>query len=86
MPPKSSRARKASSTRSRRPKSTKSRKAKSTRSKTPTLAAGKKPKRAPSAYNLFIKKTMPGLIRDNQHLEQCDRMKLAAEMWNKQKR
>jgi hypothetical protein len=51
----------------------------------------KEKKRAPSAYNLFVKEVMPSLKKENEALDegkkktQRDLMKLAAELWNKKK-
>lgn len=60
----------------------------------PKAKAPKEPKekkRAPSAYNLFVKEVMPSLKKENEALDegkkktQRDLMKLAAELWNKKK-
>ena len=53
-------------------------------------AKPKEKKRAPSAYNIFVKEAMPQLKKENEALgdnkkSQRDLMKLAAELWNKQK-
>jgi hypothetical protein len=48
-----------------------------------------KPKRAPTAYNIFIKEIMPQIKSEHENdtvkLNQKDIMKLAAEKWNQHK-
>ena len=65
------------------PKEKKERKQKSTDDNEP------KKKRAPSAYNIFIKEIMPSIKSEHEHdepkLSQKDYMKLAAEKWNEHK-
>lgn len=50
---------------------------------------GEKKKRAPSAYNLFIKEIMPSIKTEHENdepkLTQKDYMKLAAQKWNEHK-
>ena len=65
------------------PKEKKERKQKSTDDNEP------KKKRAPSAYNIFIKEIMPSIKSEHENdepkLSQKDYMKLAAEKWNEHK-
>lgn len=42
-------------------------------------------KKAPNAYNLFIKENMSKIKAENPSLETKDVMKKAAELWKKQK-
>jgi len=50
-------------------------------------SAPKEKKRAPSAYNLFVKEIMPELKKENAEngKNQRDLMKIAAERWNEHK-
>lgn len=54
-----------------------------------TDSDGEKKKRAPSAYNIFIKEIMPSIKSEHENdepkLSQKDYMKLAAQKWNEHK-
>lgn len=43
------------------------------------------PKRAPSAYNIFVKEKMGSLKTENPDLKHTELMVKAAELWNKHK-
>lgn len=46
----------------------------------------KKPKRAPSAYNMFISEKMAEIKKENPALKGKELMKAAIEVWNEQKK
>lgn len=56
-----------------------------TRKKSGKRAAGDKPKRKPSAYNVFIAEKMAKLKEEDDTLSAKDRMKRAIAMWNEAK-
>jgi hypothetical protein len=45
-----------------------------------------KTKKAPTAYNIFMKKEIENLKKENPNMDHKERFKLAAQNWSKQKK
>jgi hypothetical protein len=50
------------------------------------IAEDAKPKRGPSAYNVFVKETLGVLCKTHDHMTSKERFSLAIQMWNEQKK